>query len=105
MESLYSRGRTVVLDQVVAAKAKLETILTDELSKLMQAYIAEQQDETTDVSDSKSTNGHGDAEAMILLDGSAGVLSVHFGMGCGTSTAPAFTHAFLSVLRQTEVAV
>lgn len=82
---------------MVAAKAKLETVLSDELTKLMKLFIAVERDEGT---------GRDVSESVDLKrppgSGNKGVFA--YGNGCGvTSPASMFTGAFLGVLHQTEV--
>lgn len=85
---------------MTAVKAKLEAILTEELSELMNAYVAAARDENFELERDTERDL---VSAAHHCRGAASNYTELFGSGCGTSAAPAFSRAFLGVLQQSEV--
>lgn len=87
----------------MAAKVKLETVLSDELMKLMKYFVAVERDEGAGSDLQKN-----DSESVELKrpPGCSDKGALPYGNGCGvTSPASVFTGAFLGVLHQAEVRI
>lgn len=87
----------------MGAKAKLETILSEELTKLMKLFIGVESDE---FADSDLQKNETESVELKKPPGSGDKGALVYGSGCGaTSPASIFTGAFLGVLHQTEVRI